>query len=259
MVANRARSGLVWAVAFLLVFGLAAIACGAERVAAVIDGDTVALASGREVRLVGIQAPKLPLGRKGFSAWPLAEEAKAALEDLTLAQDVILTHGGAREDRHGRLLAHLHRAGDRVWVQGSLLRHGLARVYTFDDNRALAAELYAEERAARAERRGIWAHPFYRIRGVEELAPDLDTFQVIEGRVRRSANVRGRVYLNFGRDWGTDFTVTIAADALRLFRDAKLDPLALEGRVIRVRGWLKSQGGPLIEATHPEPIEVLVR
>ena len=39
----------------------------------IIDGDTLVLQSGVQVRLVGIQAPKLPLGRRGFTAWPLAE------------------------------------------------------------------------------------------------------------------------------------------------------------------------------------------
>ena len=35
------------------------------RVVGVVDGDTVVLESGAVVRLVGIQAPKLPLGRPG--------------------------------------------------------------------------------------------------------------------------------------------------------------------------------------------------
>jgi micrococcal nuclease len=43
---------------------------GGGRVVEVIDGDTVVLGDGREVRLVGIQAPKLPLGRAGFPTWP---------------------------------------------------------------------------------------------------------------------------------------------------------------------------------------------
>ena len=45
------------------------------RVAAAADEDTVVLTTGRQVRLVGSQAHKLLLGRVGFTAWPLAEEA----------------------------------------------------------------------------------------------------------------------------------------------------------------------------------------
>ena len=62
----------------------------------------------REVRLVGIQAPKLPLNRPNFKEWPLAREAKDELEKLVLNQRVTLSYGGARMDRHGRTLAHLH-------------------------------------------------------------------------------------------------------------------------------------------------------
>src|SRR5262245_858154 len=48
---------------------------GEAEVSEIIDGDTLRLDDGREVRLVGTQAPKLPLGRPNFPTWPLAEEA----------------------------------------------------------------------------------------------------------------------------------------------------------------------------------------
>ena len=103
-------------------------------VATVIDGDTLILADGREIRLVGIQAPKLPLGRPGFKAWPLSTEAKAFLEELTQDASLSLGFGGRRGDRHGRVLAHLFDAQGR-WIQGEILRAGLARVYSFSDGR----------------------------------------------------------------------------------------------------------------------------
>lgn len=231
-------------------------AAGKSVVAEVIDGDTVVLADGREVRLVGIQAPKLPLGRKDFEPWPLAEEARQALADLVQGREVTLAHGGTRSDRYGRLLAHLER-GDGLWVQCEMLRHGLARVYTFHDNRAAAAELLACERAGRAARRGIWAHPFYAVRRPEETADLIGSFQIVEGRVRQAAEVRGKVYLNYGADYRTDFTVSVAPRDRRLFDRAGVDLLDLEGRPIRVRGWLSRRNGPMIEATHPEQIELL--
>ena len=61
----------------------------------VVDGDTVVLSNGRQVRLVGIQAPKLPLGRPGFEKWPMADEAKQALSELVLGKNVTLAFGGA--------------------------------------------------------------------------------------------------------------------------------------------------------------------
>lgn len=223
------------------------------RVVAVTDGDTVTLAGGAEVRLVGIQAPKLPLGRAGFAAWPLAEEAKAAAEALCLNREVRLDYGGRAVDRYGRLLAQLHTA-DGVWVQGAMLERGMARVYTFADNRTLAAEMLAREASARAARRGIWADPFYAVRRADDPARiPRDRFELVEGTVRAAAVVRGRGYLNFGADRRTDFTATIAPRALKSF--AAID--TYRGRTIRVRGWVESRDGPMIEATHPEQIEIL--
>lgn len=225
------------------------------RVDEVVDGDTVRLGDGREVRLVGIQAPKLPLGRAGFRTWPLAPEAKAALERLALGKTVTPGFGGTREDRHGRVLAHLLTA-EGIWLQGAMLERGMARVYTFPDNRAAAREMLALERAARAARRGIWSLDTYRVRGPDELEGLIDTFQIVEGRVLRAELVRDFLYLNFGSDWRSDFTVRIARRSLRLFVQTGQDPSQLEGSMVRIRGWLRRQNGPMIEATHPEQLEI---
>jgi hypothetical protein len=111
------------------------------------------------------------------------------------------------------------------------------------------------EAQARERKRGIWGLDFYAVIAPEDAARAIGTFQVVEGQVLDAAKVKGRTYLNFGPDWRTNFTVTIPPGTARLFRAMK--PLALEGRRIRVRGWLKSYNGPQIEATHPEQIEVL--
>ncbi|NQV85135.1 MAG: thermonuclease family protein [Rhodospirillales bacterium] len=237
---------------------------GAEAtIARVVDGDTVVLETpvdgARQVRLVGLQAPKLPLGRKNFPVWPLATESKRALEELTLGRRVRLFFGGVQKDRHGRLLAHLHTA-DGVWVQGEMLGRGMARVYSFPDNRAAVADMLAFERAAREAGRGIWGHPFYGVRdamdtkAVSRLA---GTFQVVRGRVAKAARIKSRVYLNFGQNWRDDFTITIETSARRMFDKAGTDPLSLQGKIVRVRGWLKKYNGPMIELSHPEQIEVI--
>lgn len=54
----------------------ALISDGAARVAEIVDGDTLVLDDGLQARLVGIQAPKLPLGRPHVKRQPLAEQAE---------------------------------------------------------------------------------------------------------------------------------------------------------------------------------------
>jgi endonuclease YncB( thermonuclease family) len=222
----------------------------------VVDGDTVLLDDGWPVRLVGIQAPKLPLGRQNFKKWPLADVSKSALEALVLDRQVTLAYGGQRVDRHGRRLAHLFLA-DGIWIQGELLSRGMARVYSFPDNRAIVDEMLVAEGHARREGAGIWGNGWYAIRAPEATVRDIGSFQLVEGRVVGAADVRGTVYLNFGADWRSDFTVKVTKRARRSFDAGDFDLLALEGRFVRVRGWLDDYNGPMIEATHPEQIEVL--
>ena len=249
---------------------------GSAVVIEVIDGDTVVLDDGRQVRLVGIQAPKLALGRAGFTAWPLSEEAKATLESLALGRVVALGYGGRRLDRHGRQLAHLAtepevkgggalaarpggaaRDAGGFWLQGEMLRRGFARTYSFADNRALVTEMLQLEDHARRAGRGIWSDPFYTVRRAGPWREDVGSFQLVLGSVLEAATVRGRVYLNFGDDWKTDFTVTLDTRSRRLFEADGIDPESYRGQTVRVRGWIKSFNGPMIEATHPEQIEIL--
>ena len=220
----------------------------------VSDGDTLTLSDGLVVRLVGLQAPKLPLGRSRFLTWPMAPESRDALKDLVLRRAVTLSYGGTRRDRHGRALAHLHRT-DGLWVQGEMIARGLARVYSFQDNRTCVTELLDIERQARVAHQGLWALDAYRIYDPSNAFQGVDGFQIVEGRVLDAKKVRDWIYLNFGADWRRDFTVSISVRHQNLFEQKGWDLLNLQGKKIRVRGWLGLRNGPHIQATHPEQIE----
>lgn len=223
----------------------------------IIDGDTLRIDGvAADIRLIGLQAPKLPLGRKGFATWPLAEESRTALAGVVGGRRVSLRLGENARDRNGRTLAHVVR-DDGLWIQGDMLRQGWARMYTFPDNRRLATEMRALEAEARTAKRGIWVHPFYAVRraGDENLANDNDTFQIVIGRVAAAAKTKDRLFLNFGADFRSDFTASIGKRDWPAF--AVLDPLALTGAEIEVRGWISLRGGPAIDVTHPEQIAVL--
>jgi len=256
------------ALAALSSVSVAALACEQLRmepggiVTAVTDGDTVILDDGRVVRMIGIQAPKLPLDRPDFQPWPLAPEARAALVALALDKPVRLGFGGESVDRYGRVLAHVFVDGPEgaVWAQQAMIELGLARVYSFPDNRACLDLLFAAEGRARLGRLGIWADPYYSTRAADQpgdLLARAGQYELVEGRVLLADKNGGRVYLNFGRFWKEDFTAVIEAPALRLFAKAGIDPLLLENALVRIRGWVDDRDGPRIEVTHPEQIEVL--
>ena len=232
-----------------------------DRVREIVDGDTLFLSSGLKVRLSGMQAPKLSLGRAHITDWPLGAESKTALQELALGQTVTLYYGGERRDRYGRALAQVFIGGDDsgAYLQEEIIRRGLGRVYTWPDTWQDSPRLLAAEKAARAAARGMWALDRYKIRSPEPngLAQDVDSFQIVEGIITSMAEIRGRIYLNFGADYKTDFTVIIDEDRRKGFKEADYDPLNLEGAKVRVRGWIELKNGPSIWLTHPAPLELL--
>jgi hypothetical protein len=216
------------------------VTVGTGTVRAATD-DGIALEDGRVVRLAGIE-PGAPL-------------------ELAAGTAVVLKRLGAETDRYGRLQAHVFADdnGTERWLQADLLARGLARGSRVGDP-ACAKLLLAKEDSARAARLGLWAEPVYVIGKAEDPEAVLQSrgrFALVEGKVVSVRESGGTIYVNFGRRWSEDFTVTIAKRNERAFVAAGLVPKSLSGRRVRIRGWIEERGGPWVEAARPEQIEVL--
>jgi endonuclease YncB( thermonuclease family) len=248
----------------------AAPVCGTDELARgtvdhVIDGRTFVLGDGREVRLAAIEVP--PLSQDSGAA-PGGGAAKDALAALAAGDEVLLRRAEAAADRYGRIVAYAYteRDGDELFVQGELIASGFGRVSDRIGGRACVTDLFRRETAARAAKLGLWADPYYGILDAETPADVLahkGRFALVEGRVVSVRESGATIYLNFGRHWSQDFTVTVLKRNERNFAAAGLDLKSLEGRRIRVRGWIEERGGtaggadgvPWIEAARPEQIE----
>ena len=82
-------------------------------------------------------------------------------------------------------------------------------------------------------------------------------FAIVQGRVLSVRESGGTIYVNFGRRWSEDFTVTIAKRNEHIFASAGMELKRLERRRVRVRGVVEERGGPWIEAARPEQIELV--
>jgi len=143
-----------------------------------------------------------------------------------------------------------------------LLETGLARVSTRAGGRACADVLLRAERSARKARRGLRADPNFaplRADNLTRLQTERSRFALVEGKVLSVRESGSTIYVNFGRRWTRDFTVTIRRQLQRFFTAAGVEPQKLQGRWIRVRGWIETRGGPIIEAEVPEQIELVGR
>ena len=127
---------------------------------------------------------------------------------------------------------------------------------------ACAGEWLKTERAARAAGLGLWADPHYLIKQAgqpDEVLAGRSAFALVQGRVLSVRESGGTIYVNFGRRWSEDFTVTILKRNERIFSAAGMDLKNLAGRHVRIRGYVEERGGPWIEAARPEQIEIAER
>lgn len=232
----------------------------AKSVAKVIDGETIALADGGEVRLIGALSPRAFDAGVAAADWPAEREARDALAALVTGRAVVLAVAGRHGDRWGRRLAQVlvERDGERVWVQAAMIAAGHARAYGLPGSFECADELARREATARNAGLGLWRNPAYAVARAEatrELLRRRNTYQIVEGTVAVVANVRGHVYLNFGADWRDDFTAGIAT--AHKDRDWLEELRGLTGRRVRVRGWIERQNGPFIAVSDRSQIEIL--
>lgn len=229
-------------------------------VARVIDGQTLLLDDGREVRLAGVLAPQKPLAADPATAWPPEEDAIRALNELVLGRSVALVPAGQDRNRYGQLIRHaiVERDGQSFWIQGEMIARGHGRAYALERQNPCLAALVAIEQEARSQRLGLWRSAAYGLRKAEdtrELMRLRSTFQVVEGRVVRVAEVRGTIYLNFGEDWRTDFSAGYRPDRKQM--GAVADARRIEGHRVRVRGWIERRNGPFIAIADWASLEVL--
>jgi endonuclease YncB( thermonuclease family) len=226
---------------------------GDAQVVAVRDGRSLTLADGREVRLAGIEVPLDDTA---------AETARAALAAMTVGRPITLKNDGTSSttDRYGRLPAFVYVGQDTLSAQENLLARGYARVAARVEETACLPALIASERAARRSAAGLWNQAVFSPKNASDsdgIAAAKGQFAVLEGVVISVREVRSVIYMNFGRRIGRDFTVTILKRNERNFTAAGLTPKALEGKRVRVRGYIEQRRGPQIEATRPEQIEVV--
>jgi len=122
------------------------------RVVRVIDGDTIELLGGDQLRLLGIDCPE-----RGD---PFYDSATALTRALVLDKTVEVVYSSRRRDGYGRLLGYLYL--DTVLINEVILRRGFGNVYLFKDNLddgAVISSLQRAQNEALAGKIGIWSIP----------------------------------------------------------------------------------------------------
>lgn len=226
---------------------------GSGLVMQVISPSTIQLKSGEIVRLSGIYFPDYSEDEAG----PFSLLAVKILKDMLEGQQVTLYQTRNKEmgriNRMGHALAHVVRNSDQTWIQGSLLQLGLAMVQTDQATPEMAQQMLALEETARTEKTGLWEKTLYILKPAETEA-HIGEYVIVQGLVESVALKNNRLYMNFGKNWKDDFTVTVSPEDKRNFSKAGINPLDWSKRTLRVRGVLTELNGPNMEIDHPDAI-----
>jgi endonuclease YncB( thermonuclease family) len=233
-----------------LIRALTPLAAG--TVATVPDGKTLVLTDGTSIRLDGIDAPTPPIGHGLDEHFPLADAARETLSELAVGQK-IAAYGHAGQDRYGRVVAQVLR-DDGVWLEAALVANGAVRVQTDPERRDMARALLRHETEAREARRGIWRTSYYAVRSPDHLDHESGQFVIVEANVATLTEQHGA--LNIALSHGT-LELHIRRAVVRLMPAAGLDPPHLANQPIRLRGWLRWAGHPIIDIDCPEQIELI--
>jgi endonuclease YncB( thermonuclease family) len=227
-------------------------------VAVAIDGATLSLTDGREIRLAGVEAPPRPLALAASASWPSEELSRAGLERLVSGGSLSLSPASANPDRYGRthVYAFLPDGGS---LQAALAAEGLVRVRWFPNENGCFGSFLAAEAGARQARRGLWGDAEYAIRTADD--PSLPArnglYDLVEGRVVSVGHGSRMIFLDFGRNYRQDFTVMVpplVADAL-VAAGRPADRFAK--RRVRVRGVIEESGGAAMRLNDPAEIEFM--
>ncbi|MDP9710223.1 UNVERIFIED_ORG: endonuclease YncB(thermonuclease family) [Pseudomonas fluorescens] len=193
----------------------------------VVDGDTLRLSDGRNVRMIGLNTPEL--GKQGRSDEPFAVAARKRLEALVAESDgrVGLRLGAQPKDHYGRTLAHVFSAkGENLEAQ--MLADGLGFQVAVAPNVDLVDCQQAAERRARQSGLGLWKRsPVLKAEQIERSG-----FALVSGRVSKVQRNRGGIWIELQ----DKLVLRVAPNLLESFDSAALQ--ALKGKQIEARGWV---------------------
>lgn len=126
------------------------------RVLRIVDGDTIIVRAGdggsERVRYIGVDTPESV--KENTPVQCFGHEASEFNRRLVENRSVRLVADREAQDRYGRTLAYVY-VGE-TFVNAELLKAGMARTIEVSPNTSRAAQFRALQKAARADRRGLW-------------------------------------------------------------------------------------------------------
>ncbi len=219
-------------------------------VVAITDFLDLKLRQGKLVRLADIDFPG---DRKA---------ARQHLSKTLLGKSITVHEVSDRPDRWRRVSAHVTANSAGPWLQSDLIERGLARVRPEFAKKTCLEPLFKSEWRARRQKRGLWRSDEFRriaVEGTKTGGYVHNQYAVFIGRIVSVGETERWRYLNFGRNWKTDFTVRINRRSKNVIGPIETDADMVPGNVVEVRGIVRDYDGGQVDIRHPAQLQIVKR
>jgi micrococcal nuclease len=127
------------------------------KVIEILDGDTIRIDTGEQVRLVGINTPEVTWDGKPLECW--GEQAHYYLVEILLNQRIFLDHAYTANTRdvNGRILAYVYKSNNNYDINKHMIDIGYARNYP-DYTHRREVQFAQSENFSKAQKLGFWGN-----------------------------------------------------------------------------------------------------
>ncbi len=213
----------------------------------VYDGDTIKLANGQSIRLIGINTPEMNYN-KGTPE-PYAKKAKHFLSRKVLNQKIGLKFDVERKDRYKRVLAHIF-LKDGTNLQYSLLEKGYASNISIPPNLWLQRCYKVAEQIAKKSKKGIWKSRYFKPTKAASLNKNKMGYRRITGKIKSVEHLNGHTTITFINK----LVLRIRKNNASYFN--KFNFKSLINKNVTVNGWVKMKNRKFtMDLKHPSAIE----
>ncbi|PIQ73721.1 hypothetical protein COV58_00985 [Candidatus Roizmanbacteria bacterium CG11_big_fil_rev_8_21_14_0_20_36_8] len=126
----------------------------------VIDGDTIKIDSGENVRFIGVDTPETVHPKKSVQCF--GKEASNKTKSLLEGKDIYMEKDISETDRYGRLLRYLYIPNpdspeEVIFVNEYLIEQGYGTVITYPPDVKYHEQFLEAQKQAQDESRGLWS------------------------------------------------------------------------------------------------------
>lgn len=249
---------------FIVLVFISLLACVEEKqfykVIKVFDGDTILIdynGKSESIRYIGVNTPEISHPGMGIDEETFGVLATEKNKELVSGKEVALEFDVQERDKYNRILAYVYlKNGDMV--NEILAKEGYAYLLTYPPNIKYVEKFRTAQIYARENEKGLWSKNIIKripADDIETLNENIGDFVIVSGKVANTFQSKKATYLNFGKDYKTDFTIVIFKNNYESF-DFDLEKHYLF-KEVEISGKLKKYNGPEIILNDPASIRII--